>query len=188
MIISTRKPRKRYKKMSVRSFVARNKTAGAGTNRNRPTTPRKRRGQVCDECPLSPRGRGNTATARARGFHLFSQRRRRSRSRKKKRNSRQRRNQGVKAQKSALPVKRPTRKSAGERQPRNVERGRVRKSAGKRNGDGCGTGGGNGRQAAEPRRTAPPRPRPQTRTQRRKRRKSPARRGGSRATQGGGRV
>lgn len=52
--------------------------------------------------------------------------------------------------------------------------------------DGCGTGGGNGRQAAEPRRTAPPRPRPQIRTQRRKRRKSPARRGGSRATQAGG--
>ena len=51
--------------------------------------------------------------------------------------------------------------------------------------DGCGTGGGNGRQAAEPRRTAPPRPRPQLRTQRRKRRKSPARRGGSRATQAG---
>lgn len=52
--------------------------------------------------------------------------------------------------------------------------------------DGCGTGSGNGRQAAEPRRTAPPRPRPQIRTQRRKRRKSPARRGGSRATQAGG--
>lgn len=51
--------------------------------------------------------------------------------------------------------------------------------------DGCGTGGGNGRQAAEPRRTAPPRPRPQIRTQRRKRRKSPARRGESRATQAG---
>ena len=38
--------RDRYKKCPS---VARNKTAGAGTKRNRPTTPRKRAGQVCDE-------------------------------------------------------------------------------------------------------------------------------------------
>ena len=66
---------------------------------------------------------------------------------------------GIKGQKSkkALPVKRAPRKSAGERQPLNIERGSVRKNAGKRNG---GRVRNRKRERAASRRTAPDRTAP----------------------------
>ena len=143
--------------MSVRSSVASNKTAGTGTKRNRPTTPRKRAGQVCDECPLSPRRRGNTETARGRAVSLIQPAATAKPKPPRKAKPPAKPELRGKAQKSALPVKRAPRKSAGERQPRNVERGSVRKNAGKRNG---GRVRNRRRERAASRRTAPDRSAP----------------------------